>query len=201
MHLQLLQSILVPTLHFHCEIWGMHCPDAGPAKQARLNLQRLYEIYLWVICGLCSSNPHNMLLTDLGLLLLQVIWWRQTLRFSNSIATLPIGSFYHCVLLDRCYDAFHVGAFNFSSSVAACLHQVGVSMPHDIHRVPALNVPVVIDALRVDVQGLDAVALCCPRQAPSFDVVRYTYTRWLQPVSTRRRYCQLPISGKRMRPF
>ena len=34
----LLQSILVPALHYCCEIWGMHTPS-GEAKEARAALQ------------------------------------------------------------------------------------------------------------------------------------------------------------------
>ena len=200
-HLQLLQSILVPALHYGCEVWGMHSPDAGSAQRARLDLQRVYDFYLRKICGLSSSTPSNMLLTELGLLPLKVFWWRQTLRFWNDIAALPEGSLFHTVLLDSLYDTFHDGAFNFSSSVAACLHRVGVSMPHDIDRVPVLDVPAVIDALKADLRVPSSVVVCSPRQAPSRGVVQYTYAQWFQPFSARRRYCQLPVSGKNMRRF
>ena len=124
-HLQLSQSILVPALHYGCEVWGMLSPDAGSAKRARLDLQKVDNFYFRVVCGLSSSTPRSMLLTELGVLPLQVFWWRQTLRFWNNIAALPVDSFFHTVLLDSLYDAFHHGAYNFTSSVAACLHWVG----------------------------------------------------------------------------
>ena len=87
-----------------------------------------------VVCGLSSSTLRNILLTELGAVPLQVFWWRQTLRFCNSIAALPVGSFCHTVWRNSMYDTFHNVAFNFTSSVAACLHQIGVNMPHDINR-------------------------------------------------------------------
>ena len=201
LHLQLLQSILTPALHYGCEVWGMHSPDAGSARHARLDLQRVYDFYLRVVCGVSSSTPHNMLLAEVGLLPLQVFWWRQTLRFWNSIAALPEGNLFHIVLLDSLSDAFQGGAFNFSSSVAACLHQVGVSMPHSVDVVPVLDVSVVVDALKASLQGPGASVVCCPRQAPTHGVVQYTYDQWFQPFSSRRRYCQLPVSGKNMRRF
>ena len=71
-HLQLLQSILVPALHYGCEVWGMHGPGAGAAEQARLALQQVYDFYLRVICGLSPSTPRSMLLKYLGLMPLQV---------------------------------------------------------------------------------------------------------------------------------
>ncbi len=43
----LLQSILVPSLHCGCELWGMHSP-CGAAKRARTALQSIYDRH---ICG------------------------------------------------------------------------------------------------------------------------------------------------------
>ena len=101
-HLQLLQCILVPPLNYGCEvlIWGMHSPDAGSAKRARLDLQKVYDFCLRGVCGLSSSTPRRV-----GVLTLKVFWWRQTLRFWN-IAALPVGSFSHTVLLDVCMTLF-----------------------------------------------------------------------------------------------
>ena len=45
-HLQLLQSILVPALLYGTEVWGMHSPGAGAAGQTRLALQQVYDLYL-----------------------------------------------------------------------------------------------------------------------------------------------------------
>ena len=58
------------------------------------------------------------LLTELGLLPLQVFWWRQTRQFWNSLAVLPVGSLYHTVCLDSLTDAFQGGACNMASSLA-----------------------------------------------------------------------------------
>ena len=56
-------------------------------------------------------------------------------------------------MLDSLYDAFFYGASNFTSTQAACLHWVGVSMPHDIDKVTVLDISAVIDVLKADLQG------------------------------------------------
>ena len=38
-----LQGILVPVLHYGCQIWGMHSPHVAVANDARAALQRLYD--------------------------------------------------------------------------------------------------------------------------------------------------------------
>ena len=43
---KLLQSILVPTIHYGCEVWGMHSQRTSSANSARSQLQHLYELYL-----------------------------------------------------------------------------------------------------------------------------------------------------------
>ena len=35
--LQLLQSSLVPSVHYDCELWGMHSPQAAVANKARVD--------------------------------------------------------------------------------------------------------------------------------------------------------------------
>ncbi len=104
LHLHLLQTVLVPVLQHGCQVWGMHSPRAAAASRACLDLQRLYDYYLRTICGLLPSTPRRILLAELGLLPLQVLWWQQTLRFWNSLAALPVGSFYHTVCLDNLTD-------------------------------------------------------------------------------------------------
>ena len=69
-----------------------------------------------------------------------------------------MGSFFHSVLLDNLYNAFYHGAFSFTSSVAACLHRVGVSMPRDTDKVPMLDISAVIHALKADCK-LEVLAL------------------------------------------
>ncbi len=73
----LLQNILVPSLHYGCELWGMHTP-CGVAQKARVALQSIYDRYLRHICGVKYATPSAMLLEELGLSPLQVFWWRQT---------------------------------------------------------------------------------------------------------------------------
>ena len=75
LHLQLLQAILVPVLQYGCQVWSMQSPRAAAASDARAAVQRLYDYYLRTICRLSPSTPRKPLLTELGLLPLQVFWW------------------------------------------------------------------------------------------------------------------------------
>ena len=201
LHLYLLQTTLVPVLQYGCEIWGMHSPRVVAANGARDALQRLYDYYLRTVCRLSPSTPRNLLLMELGILPLQVFWWRQAMQFWNSLAALPVGSLYHTVCLDSLTDAFQGGACNMASSLASCLHSVGFDMPrvHDV--VPLLDVDGVVEALTVRLQSTGSAGLYCPRVAPTQGVVSCTYQQWFRPFSMRRRYCQLPVSGRRMQRF
>jgi len=96
----LLQGILVPSLHYGCELWGMHTPR-GAAQRARVALQSIYDRYLRHICGVKYATPSAMLLEELGLSPLQVFWWRRTLEFWNKIAASPVGSLFHTILIVR----------------------------------------------------------------------------------------------------
>ena len=80
------------------------------------------------------------MLTELGLLPLQVFWKRQTLQFQNSLAVLPVGSLNHTVGLDNPTDAFQGGVCNMAGSLAACLHSVGFEMRRVHHVVALLDV-------------------------------------------------------------
>lgn len=46
-----MQSIVVPTVRYHCEAWDMHSLSTGLANEARAQLQSLYERYLQLLCG------------------------------------------------------------------------------------------------------------------------------------------------------
>ena len=74
MHLHLLQATLVPALQYGCQVWGMHSPCVAAAKlnDARAALQRLYDYYLRTVCRLLPSTPRKLILTEVGLLPLQV---------------------------------------------------------------------------------------------------------------------------------
>ena len=180
----------------------MHTPH-GEAQKARAALQSIYDRYLGHICGVKYATPSAMLLEELGLAPLQVFWWRRTLEFWNKIATSPVGSLFHTVLLDNLDDAFSVanGAKNFSGSIAACLQSVGQPMPFGRDGVPILEVSTIIEALRQHLGGTHDYALHCPRAAPSVGVVACTYHHWFRPFSRHRRYCQLPVSNTRMQRF
>ncbi len=201
LHLHLLQAVLVSVLLYGCQVWGMHSPRVAAANRARLDLQRLYDYYLRTICGLLPSTPRRMLLVELGLLPLQVLWWRQTLRFWNGLAALPVGSFYHTVCLDNLTDAFQGGACNMASSVASCLGSVGYDMPRVFDVIPLLEIDSIVEALTVQLQDMGSAALYCPRKAPTRGVVSCTYEQWFRPYSLRRRYCHLPVSGRGMQRF
>ena len=117
------------------------------------------------------STPRKMLLAGLGLLPLQVFWWRQTLQFWNSLAALPAGSFYHTVCLDNLTDAFGRGACNMASSLAGCLHSVGYDMSRVCDVIPILDVDNIIEVLTTQLQDLGNGALYCPRVAPTRGVL------------------------------
>ena len=98
---------------------------------------------------------------------LQVIWWRQTFEFWNSLAVLLVGFLYHTVCLDNLAGAFQGGACNMASSLAACMHSVGFEMPR-VHDVVLLaDVDVVVEALTARLQSTGSGSLHCPRAAPT----------------------------------
>ncbi len=186
LYLHLLQAVLVPVLQYGCQVWGMHNPRVAAANRARLDLQRLYDYYLRTICGLLPSAPRRILLAELGLLPLQVLWWQPTLQFWNSLAALPVGSFYHTVCLDNLTDALQGGACNMANSVAGCLRSVGYDMPRVFDVMPLLGIDNIVDALTVQLRDMGSVALYCPREAPTRGVVSCTYEQWFRPYSLRR---------------
>ena len=155
------------------------------------------------ICLLpCPLNSRDAL-TESSLLRmpLQVLRWRQTLQFWNSLAALPVGSLYHTVCLDNLTDAFQGGACNMASSLAARLHSVGFAMPrvHDV--MPLLDEDGVVEPLTARLQGTGSGGLYCPRAAPTRGIVSCTYEQWFKPDSPRRRYCQFPFSGRCVQRF
>ena len=74
-------------------------------------------------------------------------------------------------------------------------------MPLDRGAIPVLEVGTIVEALRQHLGGTHDYALHCPRAAPSVGVVACTYHHWFRPFSQHRRYCQLPVSGRRMQRF
>ena len=74
-------------------------------------------------------------------------------------------------------------------------------MPLDRGAIPVLEVGTIVEALRQHVGGTHDYALHCPRPAPSVGVVACTYHHWFRPFSQPRRYCRLPVSGRRMQRF
>ena len=117
------------------------------------------------------------------------------------MAVLPVGSLYRTDCVDNLTDGFQGVACNMSSSLAACLRSVGFEMPrvHDV--VPLLDVDGIVEALTGHLQGTGSGSLYCPRAAPTRGVVSCTCEQWFKPYSSRRRFCQLPVSGRRMQRF
>ena len=83
-------------------------------------------------------------------------------------------------------------------------------MPDDRGVIPVLEVGTIVNftmvqrtfkALRRQLGGTHDYALHCPRTAPTVGVFACTYHHWFRPFSQRRRYCQLPVSGRRMQQF
>ncbi len=201
LQLRLLQAVLVPVMQYGCQLWGMHNLRVAAANRARLALQRLYDYYLRTFCDLLPSTPRNTLLAELGLLPLQVFWWRHTLRFWNSLAALPAGSFYRTICLDILANAFRGGACNMASSLVACLHSMNYDMPRVCDVMPLLDVGNVVEALTAHLQVTCRGTLRCPRAAPTRGFVSCTYEQWIRLYSPRRRHCHLPVSGRRMQRF
>ena len=88
-----------------------------------------------------------------------------------------------------------------ASSLAACLHSVCFEMPrvHDV--VPLLDVDGVVEALTAHLQSTGSGRLYCSHAGPTQGVVSCTFEQWFRPYSPCRRYCQLPVSGRRMQRF
>ena len=74
-------------------------------------------------------------------------------------------------------------------------------MPLGRGTVPILEVGTIVEAMRQHLGGTHDYALHCPRAAPPVGVVACTYHHWLRTFGQHRRYCQLPVSGRRMRQF
>ncbi|DBA96093.1 TPA: hypothetical protein ACH3X1_001588 [Trebouxia sp. C0004] len=178
----------------------MHTPR-GEAQKARVFLQSIYDRHLRHICGVKYATPSAMLLEELGLSPLPVFWWQQTLEFWNKIAASHVGSLFHTILLDNLDDACSVGngANNFSCSIATCLQSVGQPMPLDSGTIPVLEVGTIVEALRQHLGGTLDYALHC--QQPLLLGLLHAHTTIGKPFSQHRRYCQLPVSGRRMQRF
>ena len=143
----------------------------------------------------------KMLLEDLSLSPLQVFSWQQTLEFSHKLAASQVGSLLHPTLFDNLRDAFHHGVNNFCSSICWALTSLSHHMSRDCSGASAHGIPVIIELLRQHLQGTHAYEVHCPDTAYSVGIVSCTYHHWSMPYSMTRRYCQLPVSGRRMHRF
>ena len=74
-------------------------------------------------------------------------------------------------------------------------------MPRVCDVIPILDVDNTVGALTAQLQDTGSGDLYCPRLAPTRGVVSCTYGQWFRPYSICRRYCHLPVSGRRMRRF
>ena len=79
-----------------------------------------------------------------------------------------------------------LGAKNFASSKATCLHFNAESRPFDSNIVPLVEVAAIVKTLHQHLWGADDYALHCPRAAPFHGVVSCTYLHWSQMISTNR---------------
>lgn len=148
--LRLLQTILVPTVHYGCEVWGMHSTQVAAANAARADLQRLYEFYLRRVCGLPRYVPSFA--WELGLQTLRVYWLRHTLRFWNKLALAPHGSFHQTMLLDNLQDAVRFKVPNFCRSLGAALRHLGHAMPSCYSVLPTIDVDSVVSTLELSLK-------------------------------------------------
>ena len=99
--------------------------------------------------------------------------------------------------MDNLADAFQRA---MASSLAVCLHSVGFEMPrmHDV----VFDVDGVVEALTASLQSTGSDSLHCPQAAPTRGVVSCTYEQCLSLIAhIYRRYCQLPVSRRRMQRF
>lgn len=130
-----------------------------------------------------------------------MFWWRRTLQFFNELASSPPDSLYHIILLDNQRDAFQLRVNNFCRSIFQGLASVGYIMSQDFTTVSRLDATTVMELLHGSLQNVDDSELGCPWVAPSAGIVTCTYRQWFLPFSKHRRYCQLPVSARRMQRF
>ena len=74
-------------------------------------------------------------------------------------------------------------------------------MPLGRGAVPVVEIGTIVEALRQHLGSTHDYALHCPRAAPYIGVVACTYHHWFRPFSQHKRYCQQPVSGRRMQRF
>ena len=195
--LRLLQTILVPTVHYGCEVWGMHSTHVAVASAARADLQRLYEFYLHRVCGLPRYVPSLCLLCELGLQPLKVYWLRHTLRFWDKLALAPLGSFHKTMMLDNLQDAVRFKVPNFCRSLMATLKHLGHAIPSGYNVLPTIDVDSVVSTEELSLR-LPPPVFLDPRSAPSLGVVQCTYSNWFWPGDTKFRCCHFPTAASRM---
>ena len=123
----LFRSILIPTFHYGCEVWGMHSPRDPAAKQARCHLEQKYMFFLKRICGLQSTTANAVIHAETNMSSLESFWWKQSIQFWNLLASAPERSFHRSVLLDNLADSRR-GIPHFSYSVSHCLKSIGISI-------------------------------------------------------------------------
>ena len=198
---QLFQSILVPTFHYGCEVWGMHSPTNTDAKQARTQLEQKYMFYLKRICGVQSTTSNAVILAETNMKSLKRFWWKQSIQFWNCLATASHTSLHQVVLLDNICDALIHHVPNFSQSVFDNLKSIGITLPTQTNSIPIIDIAQVVQNLdhqnSLVWNGLSAN----PRTAPSLNAKLCTYQNWFKLPSTANPYFLFPVSGKRMKRF
>ena len=81
------------------------------------------------------------------------------------------------------------------------LRSIGYHVSPSASDVSILDAPSIMQLLHDSLQDVHGFDLYWPRSAPSTGVLSCTYYHWFRPYSKRRRYCQLPVSGRRMQRF
>ncbi len=175
--LVLQRNITESTLCYAAELWGIH--GGAAASRERLQLENIYHQQLRSICGVKRAVSADILLWELGLLPLQALWWRLTVRFCNKIATLDALSFQRQVLLDNIRDAQKRGMRNYTTSLYKAMTELGLAPPDGCEVVPELGESLIMQAVLVSQPPAWTDIPQCPRTCPSEGAKRCLYLHWL----------------------
>ena len=173
------------------------CIVRKPLRSTRLSCTQLCSKFLKRVCG---TLPVQCCLQSWAVLLGSVLV-APHLAFHIVLVAAPPDSLFHAILPDNQHDAFQHGNSNFCKSIFEGLASVGYPMSRTTAVAAMLDVDAIMELLEGQLQGSHDVALHCPRSAPSRGIVSCSYHQWFQPYSKHRRYCQRPVSGRRLQCF
>ncbi len=195
------RNISQATLMYGSELWGLH--DAS-ATIARGQLETMYHKQLRAICGVRNNTDSSALLWELGLQPLKALWWRQTLRFWNSIAEGDPDSFHYHILLDNLRDAMRHKVHNFTWSLYRAIEAIGMVVPTACESIPVLDGDAIMETLlnHKCAQPPAWMVADNPRTCAPQGVKRCVYYNWfMRPphVQFNKSYVALPFCGNSMR--